>query len=100
MAQADRVAAESVKRFQTPLPGTHRHGRPKTAGVMMHANALELEIFPVQREPLVRIEVDVADTKRGGTGVGEVVAVLDSGPHQVESGTLQGPEGGVGNLDG
>ena len=64
MRGANGVHAEFLQRREPPLPHAERHRRAKGAAVGVQADAIELEVFSVQPEAGVGLELEFANAKR------------------------------------
>lgn len=96
---ADGIDSEVFQRFQPPFPNTQRYGGTDGSAIMVKANALEFQVFPVEPEPGVAPEFGVANAKRGPGFVDHLASGGDLGEERVKLGSLEAPKPGVGDFD-
>jgi len=49
---AQGVAADLLEQFQAPFPGPQGNGRTQAAGIVMEADAFQLEVLAVEPNPV------------------------------------------------
>ena len=95
---ADAVAAHLLQNFQLTLQGTDIDGRTQATQVVVHADAVNLHRFPVERETFLRIKAEVAEAERGDIRVHHLTVGQQGGLHIIEVGTLHAPQFGRGDI--
>src|SRR3954467_9667733 len=63
MCGANGIDAKLFESFEATLPRAQRDSRAESTGVRVQADAFELEIFSVEPEACVGVEMKFADTK-------------------------------------
>ena len=96
---ADGVDAEFLEDFETALPHGERHGCSDGSAIVVEADALELEVFSVQPEAGVRLELGAADAEGGGDFVEHSIPGGDAGNERVELRGFEAPERGILDAD-
>src|ERR1019366_7378688 len=95
VAGADGVAAHLAQDFEAALPDALRDGGADASGLMVQADAVELDAFAVEQESLVGVEDGFADAGGGDILVHHAVLVAERGVDFVEIGIGHAPEAGL-----
>src|ERR1019366_2527305 len=95
VAGADGIAAHLAQNFEAALPDALRDGGADASGLMVQADAVELDAFAVEQESLVGDEEGFADAGGGVVLVHHAVLVAERGVDFVEVGIGHTPEAGL-----
>src|SRR3981081_2010837 len=63
MASANRVDTHLFQDFELPLQGPHIESRAERSQIVMIANAVDLYLLAIEKEALVYVETDRADSE-------------------------------------
>src|SRR3989442_623972 len=92
MARANRVDAHLFQDFDLSLQSSNVERRPERSKIVMIANALEPNVFAVEKDPFVWVELDRANAEDGLVTIHHFPALLDSRDGYVKIGVLQTPQ--------
>ena len=99
MAGADGVDAQVHEHAQAPFKDLFRHGRAQASGVVVNANAFDLQRFPIEKKSLVRIELDGANSKGGRGLIDHLRSYIQAGVKGVQYGRFRRPQLRVIDID-
>jgi hypothetical protein len=95
VARADGVASHFAEDFQAAFPDALRDGGADASGLVVQADAVELDALAVEQESLVGVEEGFADSGGRIVLVHDAVLLADGGVHFVQVGVGRGPEAGL-----
>ena len=97
--RADGVAAHLLQDSDLTLDGGAVVDRAKSALVVMHANALELDVLAIERKAVVDVVVEPTIAIDRVVRIDDLAVNLDLGTNRVEVGGLGRPQARVGSVD-
>src|ERR1019366_6196250 len=95
VAGADGIAAHLAQNFEAALPDAFRDGGADASGLMVQADAVELDAFAVEQESLVGVEDGFANAGGSVVLVHHATVVAERGVDFVEVGIGHAPQVGL-----
>lgn len=99
VGRADGVDAEFAEGLEAAFPNSQRNGDSYGTAILMEADALELEVFPIEPETGVGLELRGADADGGADFIKHRFTGHDSGDEGMELGAFEAPELGLGDFE-
>ena len=97
VGHADRVASHIPQDLHLPADGRLAVHRSQSSLVVVHADALQLHVFPVEGKSRVAVKFKIPVAKLRAVGVCHLSAGLHLGLHHVELRAIQAPEVRIGD---
>src|SRR5690349_5271659 len=92
MTCANRVDAHFFQDFYLSLQSSNVERRAERSKIVMVANAVEPDVFAVEEEPSIGVELDRADAEDRLVTIKQFPALLDRRDGYVKIGVLQTPQ--------